>query len=106
MVEKLSNPEFMEMRNSEDFLLVNVLTRETFEQGHIPGSINIPKDEIEEEAPKRFTKSQKIVVYCASEDCPASDKAAEKLEELGFENVKDFERGLEGWKSEGHELET
>jgi rhodanese-related sulfurtransferase len=106
MVKNLILDEFMDMRKSEDFVLINVLSRETFEQGHIPGSINIPVDEIEDEAPERFTKSQNLVVYCASEDCQASEKAADKLEEIGFENVKDFVRGLEGWKSSGHELET
>ncbi|EGQ42914.1 MAG: hypothetical protein J07AB43_09030 [Candidatus Nanosalina sp. J07AB43] len=50
MVEELSKEEFMDKRKSDDFVLVNVLSRDTYEQGHIPGSINIPVDEIDEEA--------------------------------------------------------
>ncbi|EGQ42915.1 MAG: hypothetical protein J07AB43_09040 [Candidatus Nanosalina sp. J07AB43] len=46
------------------------------------------------------------MVYCLSEDRHASDEAAEKLEEIGFENVSEFIRGLEGWESAGRELET
>ncbi len=65
---------------SDEFALVNVLSRDTYEQGHIPGSINIPVDEIEEEAAERFTDTQDIVVYCLSEDCHTSEKAADKLE--------------------------
>jgi rhodanese-related sulfurtransferase len=96
MLEELTKEEFMDKRKSDDFVLVNVLSRDTYEKGHILGSINIPADEIEKEAAERFTDTQDIVVYCLSEDCHASEKAADKLEEMGFEHVSDFIRGLEG----------
>ena len=41
-----------------------------------------------------FDKEIEIIVYCASESFGASEKAVEKLEKLGFENVKDFKAGL------------
>ncbi|NMI89005.1 rhodanese-like domain-containing protein [Nanohaloarchaea archaeon] len=96
----------MDKRKSDDFVLVNVLSRDTYEKGHIPGSINIPADEIEKEVAERFTDTQDIVVYWLSEDCHASEKVADKLEEMGFEDVNDSTRSLEGWELAGHELET
>lgn len=96
------------LRNSdprEGFALVNVLSREDFEKEHIPGSINIPLLNIET-VEKKFDKGKEIVVYCASESCPASEKAASKLEERGFRNVVDFRDGTDGWKKSGYQVQA
>jgi rhodanese-related sulfurtransferase len=84
----------------EDFVLINVLPREKFNERHIRTSINIPVAEddftgrVESVA---GSKERKIVVYCASFDCDASPKAARKLEQAGFSKVYDYEGGTEDW---------
>ena len=90
----------MNETNHEDFVLVNVLPREAFNERHIRTSINIPVDtddfaELVESFAGR--KDRKIVVYCANFDCDASPKAARKLEEAGFDKVYDYEGGTEDW---------
>jgi len=45
-----------------------------------------------------------IVVYCANRECTASPNLAQRLEEMGYTNVSDFEEGLAGWRSAGYEL--
>ena len=86
--------------------LVDVLSEEHFEEGHIPGAKNIPLEGIAKEALDRLDKEDKIVLYCKDEECQASPKAAKKLEKLGFENIKDFEGGLAEWKEAGNEVES
>lgn len=104
----LERNELKEMlEEDEDFVLINVLSPESFEDKHIPGSINVPIDEdfeenINEKVPD---KDEKIVVYCASFECQASTKAAQKLEELGYTNVYDYEGGVKDWEEAGNELE-
>jgi len=89
----------------EDFVLVDVLGKESYEGKHIPTSINIPVDEIENRAFSELPdKNKEIVVYCASTDCHASPRAAKKLEELGYTNVADFEAGIAGWQEAGYEF--
>jgi rhodanese-related sulfurtransferase len=91
---------------NEDFILVDVLSKESFEGKHIPKSISIPVDQIEEKASSDLPdKDKEIIVYCASTDCHASPTAAKKLEELGYTNVTDFESGLAGWQDAGFEFE-
>lgn len=107
MVETITTEELEEMRqNGEEFVLLDVLGEDHFEDGHIPGAVNIPLDRLAHEALDSFEKDQRIVVYCKDTDCQASPKAAEKLEKLGFENVLDYEVGLEGWKESGNEVEA
>ncbi|MFB6291811.1 MAG: rhodanese-like domain-containing protein, partial [Candidatus Nanohaloarchaea archaeon] len=107
MVETISLEELEEkLKNDEDFVFIDVLGEDSYQDEHIPGSINIPLDQLAHEVLDRFDKDEEMVVYCGSESCGASPKAAEKLEKLGFEDVKDFEIGLKGWKEAGNEVES
>jgi len=87
----------------EDFVLIDVLSKESYEARHVPTSINIPVDEVENRAPTELPdKNKEIVVYCASKTCLASPRAAKKLEEIGYTNVTDFEAGVAGWQEAGY----
>jgi rhodanese-related sulfurtransferase len=92
---------------NQDFLLINTLDEENFPSTRIPGSVNIPQasDEFVERVEREAgSKEKKIVVYCASEECQSSTKAAQKLETAGFSNVFDFEAGAKGWQEAGQKL--
>ncbi len=95
------------MDASQDMIVINVLSKESFEKKHVPGSINMPLDELEAQTPKRLPdKDAKIIVYCASTACQASPNAARKLEEMGYTDITDFEAGMEGWEAAGFEVES
>lgn len=89
------------MRDNERFTLINVLDTDEFNKNHIPVSINIPVsqegflDAVENEVNDRDAP---VIVYCANEDCPASTKAAEKLDQAGYTNVYDYEGGMVAWQ--------
>lgn len=85
-------------------VLINVLPNESYMAKRIPGSINIPQEEIDTIENVVPDKEQDIVVYCANEDCDASPNAAEALIENGYKNVWDFEEGLAGWRNAGYTL--
>jgi len=90
----------------EDFVLVNVLSKESYEARHVPTSINIPVDEVESRASSELPdKNKEIIVYCASKTCLASPRAAKKLEEMGYTNVTEYEAGIAGWQDAGYEFE-
>jgi len=78
-------------------VLINTLPNTDFLRGHIPGSINIPAEQIPQKASQLFGKHDWIVVYCANQKCEVSHKAAELLEKSGFTNVYRFVGGLEEW---------
>src|ERR1043165_4490332 len=66
-----------------DLTLINTLAADQFEKTKIPGATNIPlassdfAARVEQEG---GGKDKPIVVYCASQQCNSSEKAAEKLE--------------------------
>ena len=67
------------LANDEDFKLVEVLANEEYKEGHIPGAINLPLKELENDARQKLKKTEKIVVYCESYTCHASTKAAKNF---------------------------
>lgn len=94
---------------NEDFHLVDVLSKESYEGKHIPGAVNVPfsgdnfPDDLVEKTSAK--KDDEIIVYCSSETCRQSPNAAKKLEETGFTNVKHFKWGLAGWQEAGFDFE-
>ena len=86
------------MDSEEGYIILDVRTREEYDQGHIPGAIVIPHEEIAEKAEDVLTdKDQLILVYCRSGR--RSKIAAEALLELGYTNIKEF-GGIIDWPYE------
>lgn len=104
----LTIDQFKKMRNEQDPLVINALEPERFQKGHIPGSRNIPVSDdnfVAKVEAAADDKSETIVVYCSGPECDASEKAARKLDQAGFQNVHRFEGGMEAWKSKGNPVE-
>lgn len=88
--------------------LINVLPEEAYREQHIPGTPNIPldsKDFVSRVEQRIGDKDKPVVVYCASESCDASLKAAKTLEEAGFTHVFDYEGGTQAWEQAGQSIE-
>ena len=86
------------MDSEEGYIILDVRTQEEYDQGHIPGAIVIPHEEIGEKAEEVLTdKDQLILVYCRSGR--RSKIAAEALAELGYTNIKEF-GGIINWPYE------
>jgi rhodanese-related sulfurtransferase len=86
-------------------VLVNALAREAFEEERIPGSISIPASDAVRLAPDLLAKDQPIVVYCSSRSCTASPTLAQKLVDLGYTEVADFEGGIDEWERVGYTMQ-
>ncbi len=105
-VKFITTEDLLEMHaNDQNFKLVEVLAREEFGKGHIPRAINIPLDQLPELSKKYLTKSDTIVVYCASYQCNASTNAARALVKMGYKKTLDYKAGKKGWLHAGFELE-
>lgn len=95
------------MREASGPAVIDVLEPDDFREKHIPNAKNVPVtatdfvDRVESRVPSR---DEPVVVYRASEDCDASERAAEKLEKAGFTNVIDYSAGVQGWKDAGFEF--
>ena len=66
--ERISMEQAAEyMEYEQGYALVDARTREEYAEGHIPGAVCIPNEEIEELAPKLLPDCEQMVyVYCRS----------------------------------------
>lgn len=92
--------------DKKNFVLVNVLSKESFDEEHLPGSVHA--DVAEENFLERIgefapDKNTPIVVYCHAGN--TSPPAAQKLTDAGYLEVYDYKGGMEDWKDAGYSLE-
>ena len=86
------------MKNEKNYIILDVRRPDEYAEGHIPGAINVPNEEIGtaniSELPD---KSQLILVYCRSGR--RSKEASEKLVKLGYTNIVEF-GGIQDYEGE------
>jgi len=66
-------------------VLLDVRTPKEFQEGHIPGAINIPVDQVAARVAEIGPPTTAVVVYCLSGG--RSSRAAGTLKQLGFGKV-------------------
>ena len=94
------------MDSGENLLLINSLSDLEYNEGHIPGSINIPFHQLATSELLPEDKSTPLVTYCLGPKCIFYKKAADLLTDLGYINVITFKAGIPGWVKAGYPLET
>ena len=107
MSAAVAEPTFQQITQEEaarileeetEYILLDVRTPEEYDEGHIPGAINLPNETIGEgELPELPELDQMILVYCRSGR--RSKEAAGKLAALGYTQVLEF-GGIMTWTGE------
>lgn len=82
------------MDNEEDVIILDVRTQEEYDSGYIKNAVCLPNEDILSEPDILPDKGQQILVYCRSGN--RSKQAAQKLADMGYENVLEF-GGILDW---------
>jgi len=95
---------FEALENNEPVVVID--TRQTFgfEKEHIPGAINLPHRNMNEETTRHLDRSKTYICYCDGMGCNASTRGALKMAQMGFK-VKELIGGIEWWKFDGYATE-
>jgi len=94
--ETIDSNRAMELIN-DGAKIIDVRTKEEFDDGHIVGAINIPLDKINT---INYEKGETLIIYCATG--MRSVEALKKLYDLGYSSLYNLDGGLLNW---GFELE-
>ena len=76
-----NNTNYKNIMDTSEYIIIDVRTKEEYDEEHIKDAINIPYDKIGEDI--GLDKNKKIFVYCRSG--ARSKKAYDTLKELGYD---------------------
>ncbi len=99
----LTLKELLSALESNNTLLLDVRESDMYEEGHIPGAISIPVDELNLWAENYDNSDEMIVVYCEGYYCIQAIDATNILKEKGL-NVKMYRNGLDEWAASGFDI--
>ena len=93
----LNHKEYKEAIEEKEVQLVDVRTAAEFNEGAINGAINIDyfEQDVFDQKFDKLDKDQPVYLYCRSGN--RSQKAAAKLETLGFKKIYDLKGGYMSW---------
>jgi rhodanese-related sulfurtransferase len=90
------------IRQRADIVVIDVREEADYQQGHIPGAINLPKSRWG--AAEGLRQDALNVIYCYSQVCHLAATAALEFAGQGY-SVMELEGGFDEWKEHGLEIE-
>lgn len=89
---------------SADLLILDVRTAKEFDEGHVPGAVNISHDELESRlAAIDAQRGSEVVVYCRSGR--RAEMALDLLAKAGFERLHHLEGDYLAWSAANRPVE-
>ena len=82
------NKGVMEYRNTNGAVLLDVRIPQEYREGHIPGSKNVPLQQLDKISSVADNKNVPLFVYCYSGG--RSRQAASMLQHMGYTNVQNI----------------
>lgn len=95
--------ELERMMKNNEVNVVDVRAAEDYAEGHIPGAVNLPKDQWQTFKGLREDKTN--VLYCYSQVCHLAAAAAVEFTDQGYP-VMELDGGWRWWKDDAFPIET
>ncbi len=109
-VSRITGPALKELlkEGGESLALIDSRPAGRYVQGHLPGAISIPLNELEKDGAKLLPTelNKTLVFYCGGLSCMLSPKSATIAVKLGFKDVRMFPEGEPGWKKLDYATES
>jgi rhodanese-related sulfurtransferase len=102
-LEPIDRAELTKRMRAGAVTLIDVRPVEEFTQGHLPGAVSVPLDELKTWA-KRAPKRKQVVAYCRGPYCVWALEAVVQLGKLGIRAVR-LEEGVGEWRAAGLPIE-
>ncbi|MEP9411927.1 MAG: rhodanese-like domain-containing protein [Candidatus Brocadia sp.] len=102
-VKNISARQARELIDSNrDVFILDVRTKEEYDEAHIKGANLIPIQDLEANLNK-IPKDKKVIVHCARGK--RSARACDILKDKGLKELYNVEGGINQWKAEGYPVE-
>jgi rhodanese-related sulfurtransferase len=103
----VKEPRVVTLRDAEEAwrkrsaIFIDAREPDFFEEGHIPGAINVPLSQLAHPAGLPENKAAALIVYCSGGDCEDSRILAKALSAAGYESLSVLAGGWDEWTAAG-----
>jgi rhodanese-related sulfurtransferase len=87
-------------------VVVDTRPDSAWNQGHIPGALHIPTDDVADCGPLLPDEDTDIVVYAWGSADHGAARAAITLLQLGYMQVRELSGGFDAWADEGFQVQV
>jgi ArsR family transcriptional regulator len=98
-LEPISRGELLDRLRRGSATVLDVRPEDEFQQGHVPGALNIPLSQLERRLAE-LPADREVVAYCRGPWCVLSFEAVAALRQRGYQ-VRRLEDGFPEWKVAG-----
>ena len=94
------------MLQEQGATIIDLRPRNWYDSGHVPGAVNLPFPNFNENSLSRVAdRETPVVFYCFGIHCDYSDIASGKAYVWGYREVYYFIKGYPGWLDAGYPVE-
>jgi rhodanese-related sulfurtransferase len=87
--------------------VVDALPEAPYRVRHLPGALNLVVDGLDAEGAQLLPdRSAEIVTYSTDSACGRGEALGERLEQLGYTNIRVYRDGIEDWVGAGLPVEA
>ena len=104
-VPRVTLAEFKKLHAAKQILAVDVRDPHAYENGHIPGALNVSFVDVEIMANRLLKEPRPIVAYCACKDEMTAARVAIQLMRVGVKQIRVLAGGWDGWTAGGGKVE-
>jgi len=103
MITKITREELQQkLEHPKRSVVLDVLSPEDYRLAHIPGALNLPRDQVRTLASDLVArKDLEVIVYSAGPACHASENVADQLTAMGYTDVRHYAGGKSDWLQSG-----
>ncbi len=104
LVRRVNVDEFEKLWQDKKNIVLDVRTKKEFENGHIPGAMNLDVNGPDfDQKVAELQKDKVYLVHCAAG--VRSARACDKMSRMGFLHLVDLAPGFRGWEKGGKQVE-
>lgn len=104
-VPRITLAEFKKLHAAKQILPIDVRDPHAYENGHIPGAVNVSFVDVEIMANRLLKEPKPMVAYCACRDEMTAARVALQLTRVGVKNIRVLIGGWDGWTAGGGKVE-
>lgn len=91
-----------ELKENRDVIILDTRSPKEYEVSHIAGAVMIDYDRFKSRDVEAINRDAEVIVYCSVGY--RSERIGEKMQKMGFRNVKNLYGGIFDWKNQGNEV--